>query len=59
MKTNFKDSWPVCHRCERTERIRQGRHDDVRPVHYVLLAIMFSIFVLGGAISAILSYWGV
>jgi hypothetical protein len=59
MKTNFKDSWPVCHRCERTERKRQGRHDDVRPVHYVLLAIMFSIFVLGGAISDILSYWGV
>lgn len=51
--------WPVCHRCERTERKRQGRHNDVTPVHWVWVSVLFGLFVLGGAISDLLTYLGV
>lgn len=58
MKTDFRDSWPVCHRCAQTERLRRGEVDEVRPVHWVWLTLLFGLFVLGGAVSDILSYWG-
>jgi len=56
---NYKSNWPVCHRCERTERKRQGRHNDVTPVHWVWVSVLFGLFVLGGAISDLLTYLGV
>ncbi len=58
MKTNFKGAWPVCHRCEKTERKRQGRHDDMTP-SWVWLSLLFGLIVVGGAVDDLLTFVGV
>ena len=50
MKTNFKDQWPVNHRCERTERKRQGQHDDISAESWMWFSALFILLVVGPAI---------
>lgn len=51
--------WPVSCRCEHTEKQRQGRHDDVRPVHWIWFSLLFGLVVVGGAIDDLLTFIGV
>ena len=52
MKTNYRDNWPVCHRCEEREAERRGerRHDDVTCWHWCLFSILFGLIVIAPAI---------
>ena len=50
MKTRFDTNWPVSHRCEHTEKVRQGRHDDIRFEHWIWFSALFALIVIAPAI---------
>ena len=51
--------WPVSYRCPAQEAKRQGRHDDLKPTHWIWFSVLFGLFVVGGAVNEILTYLGV
>lgn len=56
MKTNYKDNWPVCHRCEQREQERRGeRHDDIKLEHWVWFSALFALIVIAPAIVEFLA----
>lgn len=59
MRFKNDGNWPVSHRCEHTEKVRQGRHDDIKPVHWIWVSALFLLIVVGGAIDDLLTFMGV
>ena len=52
--------WPVAHRTQRDADLPDGEfREDVKPKHWFFLSLLFAVFVLGGAISDFLTYFGV
>lgn len=49
MKTDYRDNWPVCHRCEHSEARRRGE-DEVRTEHWFWFGALFVLLVIGPAI---------
>ena len=50
MKTDYRNNWPVCHRCEKTEAQRRGEADEVRAEHWFWFTALFLLIVVAPAV---------